>query len=410
MRLSRVRILSVFALTAATLLTTVGTAHAQPGGRGFGGGRDGGMMPAINTRQVDQFAKILGMTKDQKDQAGALLEGYAQQAAAAQRAMREAGERVRDEFRDGGDPEVWTKMRDQMTKFRAERKELDDGFMNDLKSVLTPQQLEKWPSVERAARRSATLRWGRVSGERVDLIELVERQKFDDSVMASITPILATYEEDLDRELAKRNEVYEGAMQNMMEMFRNGDAARAQEMVEKGRQAGVRVRDVNRRYEKQILDVLPEEKRSTFTAEFKKESFPDAYRRTYASRAIEAAVGFKDLTPEQTEEISRLRTSFEKDVNTASAKIAAATEEAEANFNIQDMMQRGWRQEGPASDARRDKRELDRKTLDSLRKILNEEQAKRLPPRDEEGEDGPARPGRGGDGRGDQQRMRRDRT
>ena len=406
---SRVRILSVLAISAATLMSVSGTAMAQPGGRGFGGGGGGGgpggMLPAISTRQVDQFSKILGMTKDQKDQANALLEGYAQQAAAAQKTMRDASEKVRDEFRDGGDPAVWTKMRDQMTKFRDDRKKLDDGFMTDLKSVLTPQQLEKWPSVERAARRSATLRWGRISGERVDLVELAERQKYSESVMSQLTPILATYEDDLDRELVKRNEVYEGAMQNMMELFRNGDAAKAQEVVEKGREAGIRVRDVNRRYARQIEDTLPEDLKTTFATEFKKESFPDAYRKTYASRALDAAKGFKDLTPEQSEKLAELRATVDKEMDASSAKIATATEEAESKFNVQDMMQRGWRQEGPAADARKERRDLDRKALDSLKKILTEAQATRLPERDEavDGGDGQGGPGgRGGPGRGGQ--------
>lgn len=367
------------------------------------------MLPAISSRQVDQFSKILGLTKEQKDLANALLEGYAQEAAAAQKVMRDAGEKAREEARESGDPGAWGRMGEQMTKFRDDRKKLDDGFMSDLKSVLTPQQAEKWPSVERSLRRASTLRWGRLSGERVDLIELTERQKYDEAVMAEVGVLLATYEEDLDRELVRRNEVYEGAMQKMMELFRNGDMAEAQAVVEKGREAGIRVRDVNRRYARQIEDVLPEDKKAPFEAEFKKESFPEAYRRTNSSTAIDAAMGFKDLTPEQSEKITQLKATFDREVSANSAKIASATEAAEADFKIENMMQGGWRQEGPGSDARRERRDLDRKTLESLKGILTEAQAAKLPERDQQ-EDDRGGPGRGQNRQNGQQRMQRDRS
>jgi hypothetical protein len=121
------------------------------------------------------------------------LEGYAGQAAAAAKLMRDAGQKARDEFRETNDPAVFEKMQSSMTKFRDERKKLDDGFLNDLKAILTPEQTTKWPAVERTQRRDGTLRWGRLSGERVDLVELTDRQQLAAEARAQLNALLDQY-------------------------------------------------------------------------------------------------------------------------------------------------------------------------------------------------------------------------
>lgn len=396
MKIFGLHFVAAVVITAASLVASAGSSFAQ-GGRGMFGGGDQ-MLPPINSRQVEHYAKILTLTEDQRDAANALLEGYAQQAAFASKQMRDASQKARDSFRENQDPAVWEDLGKSMTKFRDDRKKLDESFMNDLKSVATEDQVTKWPSVERALRRDSTLRMGRLSGERVDLLEMVDRLKFPEAVKGTVTPLLSQYEEDLDRELIRRNEVYEQAMEKMMDMRRNGDMAAMQDMVEKGREAGKRVRELNRRYYRQIADTLPEDTKATFETEFKKASYPEVYRKTYAIRVAESVKGFADLTSEQKEQVARIVTKYETDSAVVNDKLAAATEEMENNFNLQDMMARGWRQEGPLQDLRTERRDMDRKMQDELTKVLTEDQKTRLPERTEEDEQR-GRWGGGGGGR-----------
>jgi hypothetical protein len=395
-----IRSLFLVVVTAATLLVSSGTAFAQGGGRGgrgmFGGGGDG-MLPPISSRQVDQYGKLLSFTPDQAEAASALIEGYSQQAAMAGKAMREAGEKMRESFRNGGgpDPEVFEKMQEATTKFRADRKKLDDALFADLKSLITPEQEAKWPSVERAHRRNSTMRWGRMSGERVDLVSLVEQQKFAAESNAAVMPLLASYEEELDRELARRNELYEDAMEKMMEMRREGNMEGLQDMIEKGREAGKRVRELNRKYYRQINDVISEDAKPAFEKAFKQESYPDIYRRGYSGRVADAAIGMADLSTEQKETISQLNARYQASLETVNEKLAKAQEESEENFNLANMAGRNWREEGPLADLRRERREMDRKFIDDVKGALTEEQAKRLPERNEEEVEGGQRGQRG---------------
>lgn len=404
MKIFGLHFVAAIVITAASLVASAGSSFAQ-GGRGmFGGGGADQMLPPINSRQVEHYSKILNLNEDQRDAASALLEGYAQQAALSAKQMRDASQKARDAFRDSQDPAVWEDLGKSMTKFRDDRKKLDESFMSDLKSVATADQVAKWPSVERALRRDSTLRMGRLSGERVDLLDMVERLKFSDEVKSTVNPLLSQYEEDLDRELARRNEVYEQAIEKMMDMRRNGDMAAMQDVIEKGREAGKRVRDLNRRYYRQIADTLPEESKATFETEFKKASYPEVYRKTYANRVAESVSTFADLSSEQKEQVERIVSKYQSDSAKVNDKLAVATENMENNFNLQDMMARGWRQEGPLQDLRTERRDLDRKMQDELTKLLTEDQKARLPERNEEDEQRARRGGGGGGGGGGRNR------
>jgi len=364
------------------------------GGMGGFGGADQ-MMPQISNRQVDHYAKILNLTPDQKDASKALLEGYAQQAAVAGKIMRDAGDKAREQFRESQDPAVFDKVQASMKRFREERTKLDEGFMNDLKAVVTPDQVAKWPEVERATRRDTTLRNGRMSGERVDLLDLTDKQQLPDDVKAQIAPFLSQYEEDLDRELIKRNEVYQNSIDKMMDLRRAGNMDGMQDIIERGREAGIRIRELNRKYARQIMDTLPDEKRASFEREFKKESYPEVYRQSYSDKVAVAATAMPDLSTEQKELIVAMTKKYQTEIEPVNTKYAAAVEENENKFNLMEMAARGWQQEGPLQDIRRQRRDMDKKLLDGIKNVLSEEQRTRLPEDDNRDRQ------RGGQGAGD---------
>lgn len=395
----------VLAAAVVPIALTTQSAVAQPGGGrgGFGGGmRDMGQTPALTTRQIEKYAQMLAMSDDQKDALTTLHDGYREATDQIGDKMRKAMEDVRAQFEESRDPSVWGSIREKMEVFRDERKKVDDGFMNDMKSLLNEGQTTKFVSVERAMRRDQTLRRGVLSGERVDLFEVVETRKLSPEMTTTVQPALVSYEEELDRALTARNTAYENAMKQFGEMMQTGDFEKAQDVMNGGREAAVKVRDINRKYAKQIAEMLPEDQRPGFNDEFRRRSFPDVYRPSMATRSIEAAEGFADLSPEQLEQVRSIKSSFDKTMNGLNDKLSTAVEEGEMTFNVQDAFQRGGAgQEGPAADLRRERRELNEKTLADLKKILNAEQAERLP-KAEEG-------GRGGGEGGGQRRQRNQR-
>jgi Spy/CpxP family protein refolding chaperone len=403
-------------VAAVVLLVVAGAAQAQDGRRGgeqrmfFGGG--GGMGGAfggamITPRQLERHGALLGLSEEQIDSARVLVEGY-------QDAVRQQGERMRDkmrEIRESGadfrDPEVRAEIRKAREEVRAARRKLDDELMNDLKSLLTREQEDRWPAFERAVRRDSSLRRGLMSGERVNLFDVVEGLRLDGGARQQIQGLLEDYDLDLDRALKERDAVHEESFGRAMELGFGGDPNELQKVMDRAREASQKVREVNKRYARQIADALPEAVRPEFERAFKSASFPQVYRPVLAERHIEAAERFEDLTESQRESLRALRESFERNLKSVNDRLASAQETVENTVTVGGLMLRfrGPDRDEPAevAEARRQKRELNESTLQAIKKVLTPEQAARLPAEERER-------GRNDDGPGPRRRPVNDRT
>lgn len=396
MKLHRFLNMWVWVSVVGLLALGAAPASAQPRGGPMGGpmgGMGGGdmMVPGISSTDLERYAKFLSLTPEQTEASKALLEGYQSEFERAAKTMREASDAAREEFRETRDVGVWQDLRPKMEAFRAQRDRLEQSLMGDVKTLLSPEQGERWPRIERMRRRDGTLRRGFMSGESVDVARLVEEAKVSPEALAALEPVIEQYEAELDKALQERNQIYEDAMNQGMGLWRQGDMQGMQALLEKGREAAIKVRDINRRYARQAQGLLPEDAKPAFDAAFRERSFPRVYRQSYAARALDLAKAFEDLTPEQRTGLDDLRQSHARDAAVANQKWAAAIEENERSQTIADMMGMGGGNDGVRS-ARTARRDLDERALEKLRQLLTPEQVKRLPDRrgrDEEEGGGP---------------------
>jgi Spy/CpxP family protein refolding chaperone len=369
------------------------------------GGMMGGNTPAISQRQAEKYYEMLGLTAEQKEAAGTLFEAYQDAARDVQEGVQSKMEDVRAEFQETRDPSVWGGMREIMQKARAERTKLDEGFFADLGVLLTPEQASGIGRVERAFRRENGARQGLMSGERVDLVSMVDeaevREKLGEA-RPKLDEMLSLYEEEMDRAIKQRDEVRAKIAESFQEVRQSGDQEKMNALIADGREASARVRDVNRKFARQMSASLEGEAKELFEKRFKEQSFPDVYRPTRAARALDAAMGLNDLTPEQKTQVEELKASYTRAMGPLNEKLAKATEENEETLDAAGLMRMfgGGAQEGPLADARRERREEMNSTTEKLRKILTPEQIDRLPTGndDEGGEGGPRRQRRGGQG------------
>jgi hypothetical protein len=399
-RLVRLTRIAIAAAAVCVLSVNVGSALAQGGdgggrrgggpGGGFGGmfGR-GGFEPSITSRDMDRFGQILAFDAEQKEVVNTLLEAYQQNFTTAAKAIRDKMEAVREEFRETQDPSVWESFGTEMQKFRSKSQEMETGLFNDIKAVLTPQQAEQWPHIERTHRRERTIGRGLMSGERVDVIRIIDDLKLTDEQKAPLATVLDQYETDLDRELVTRNAVQEEAIGQFQQMFRGGgDQDAIQKLWDRGREASMRVRDVNNRYARQVEPMLPEDKRAEFAAQVQRESFPMIYRPSYATRIVDTAAGFEDLDENQKAAIATIKESFGRQLDSINKQMEDAWKKREESITPQDMM-RGFGRGGGGDDQtetlRDQRRTLETETIDKVRALLTPEQAAKLPERDARG-------------------------
>jgi hypothetical protein len=380
------------------------------GGFGFMGGPGGmGMMrqvaPTISQESFDQYAKILNLTPEQRETAQRSFDTYTERYQAEEDAARESMRQAMDDARNngnsggngrngngggGGGGAVSRDMMGSMTELRKQAAEMEQAFMAEFKSVLTPEQAASFARVERARRRDKAATGLMVaSGERVDLVKIVDGLSLSAESRASLTPLLEQYETDLDKKLIVRAKVNDDVAEeiNKVREQANGDFAAMRDKLEpimaKAREASTEVQDVNRRYTSKVQTALPEDRRPSFLKAVKESRFSDVYGPTAQMRAIDAALGFEDVDETQKTKIKALKAQYAKDLEGINARLAAAMEKSEA-ANTQGQggpgMGMGRRPDPATMDVRREKGELGRDIMEQLKTILNADQQKRLPP------------------------------
>lgn len=417
--LNRRAAMSLVVGMAASFTLAQNVVVAQPGGggggggpRAFGGGMGmfggmgggGDMDPRLNTDALARYSKMLSLTPDQADAAKALYEGYLSAHQAKAEVFRTAMEKAREDFRDSRDPSVFQDLAPKGVEFSQGASKAEKGFMDDLKSLLDDKQAANWPAVERAQRREVSMKRGLMSGERPDLVKIVEKLDLPTDARATVAPVLDTYEQDLDRELVKRDEFSD----KMREQFGAGgfrnvmgnpdEMAKVDEMIKQGREYATKVRDVNRRYAKQIESVLPEPQSLGFANTFHKESFPDIYRERYAQKVVDAAGRMEGVSPDAAASIQSISEQYTREAAALNTRAEVLTQQQEENFSMSGMMARMGGGGDPAQRELRTQRdELENSTVKKVKELLTPEQQAKLPERRAE-DRGPGGPGGRGNG------------
>lgn len=379
-----------------------GQGQRQGGGRGMmmGGGMGGGMFgggdATITTTDFTRYADRLQLSDDQRSTAKTLLEGYRAEVRTIDDAVGAKRQEIMEKFRENQDPSVFQGMRTITDDAAKERTKVETAFFEDVKSLLSDDQTAKWDGVERMRRRDVGLRRGRLSGERMDVVRLVEELKLDQAAFASLTETLATYEEQLDRELIARNKIYDEVSAKAGDLMRNQDMDAAQKELERARDAGLKVREINRKFARQAQEALPEAKKAEMALAVKKASHPDIYRESQVGRRLTAAEKITDLDETQKKAIAELKDKHTREINGVNEKLAAAAEEMELKFSMQDLQNRFRGEQGAGEDLRQQRRDLEESVTESLKKILTPEQMEQLPRDRQQGPGGPGQRRRGG--------------
>lgn len=376
--LARSRAVIVSVLVAAVMLVS------QPARGQMGAIRAmGGMAtPSMNARQLKQYAEILGLAPEQKKAAEELLASYELDFAASVLRLTQLQTSMQEEFSQTGDLTVIKDvMPDTLTKFRKKIAKTEKSLIDDLKSLMTDAQREKWPMVERVHRRKTTINWGSLSGESVDLVDIAQGLRLDTAQMANLKDVLDQYATDLDRELVSRNKIVEEQMAVWLEGMMNPDMDKIQSQEKELREASVKILEINKRFARQIEGQLPLEAQTEFKDRVKQSSFPGVYRKSYALRIIEAADKLEGLDAAAKEGIKNLKEQYAREVVPANEAWATAISENELSQDGMAAMAMQFGKQMPESikNAKEVRDSLDEKTVKAVKALLTEEQQAKLP-------------------------------
>lgn len=375
---------SVWSATAlgASLILPLATPSVAQAQIRMAGGPRGGMGSEISRKSLDQYARVLSLDAAQKEAAAQLHAGYLESMKQVSTEMEESMRSLRDDAADGDASGLMEKLPEIMRKSGERRDKIQKGFLDDLRTLLTPQQDQNWPSLERLRRRESGLRSGMVSGAGVDMVSLVDSLKLPAEESKRVAEGLAQYETDLDRLLVDHQKDMDGLeAKGPKEGPMHFDMESIRARMDKARETGIKVRDLNRQYERTLGAQLSEAFRPQLSAEFKKRAFRQIYRDSTPSRWLAAADKFDDLDAQQRQALNDLKDSYGREVSALNDRWAAALEQAETEGKAGGLglMLGGGGESEELAAARKARRELDERTSERIRTALNEKQRERLP-------------------------------
>jgi hypothetical protein len=358
------------------------TRSLAPGGDGY---------TPVSSRELESYGRTLGFDQGQSEAAGMLLEGYRDAVRAAQEERRKTTEQARLEFEDSRDHQVMMEgMRKSGERYRERTDELEASFFNDLKSLATGEQLDRWAKVERARRRERLMGQGPVSTANVDVIKLLEQADGSWRQGEHIQAILERYELQLDGLLGERARAGAALDQAPLGRFDEDLLAQMNKAQEKQREVALRIRQLNDATLAELAALVEDAaERGELEMAYQKAKFPRVYREAHTQRLLAAASGFDDLSGPQREAVQSLQAAYEAQAASLNGRWARELAEAEKSGaeSSGGMVIRmgdfgGQEEETALARASKARRELDQDFESRLRDVLDEAQEARLPERE----------------------------
>jgi len=391
------RLRSLFAAIAMVTLAGVATspASAQFGGRG---GFAQAFQPDIMQRDVTLMTSSLGLEEWQRPVVEALLQDYMSNFNTGVEALKDRMKVASDDAgklatSNGGDA-VLEKIMAPLNSWRTEKTQMLEKFMSDLKSQLGPQQLERWPSFERALRRERLLPDGDLSGESVDLFAVLTRMQLTPAEQEAVKQPLAAYELMLDEALVTRMTSIAVLDRELSDAMASMNYDRGADIQDKVMVVRIGVRSANDAGIELLAAALGD-RSEEFRTRALEAGYPDVFRPHPVMILMQQAYALPSLTPEQTSQIDALMSEFGTACRDANMKIyeavrvdqpkaprkrvqAAADRKSGASGSAPNTPQ-GANSTDPVVKARIDRETMGAPFRDRLLAILNDEQKAELP-------------------------------
>lgn len=357
----------------------------------------------FTTKGFEAYCRILGLDETQKAAARELMDGTAAANRTASDEMRVAmkafSEKMQEAQKGGGLQSIQKILGEEMPKITGayieKRAELERQFFEDLKGMLTAQQAEKMPEVERFRRRETQLRSGMETF--VDVLDVLDSLKISRESPSELADATRAYEMDVDRLLMERQRLAKESQDALQKTAGSFDFAAMEKAQEPLKENGKAIRELGKSSSMKIAGLLPEDQKVAFELEMKRRQFPRVYREPHVAKALEAALALSDLDEEQRRSLKALKEQYQREAAPLNRAWEKALE-ANAGGPMRVVMRQGGGIEGAElmddpekgiTEAKQARTDLDSAIESKLKGLLREEQRAKLP------EKRPDRPGRG---------------
>ena len=290
-------------LIVSALLILVGLAAPALGQIGDGTGLAEALNPEYFNRDIVTFADELELDDIQRVIVEALFEDYLYGFEEAKSLMSSRFESMGDELQSMDKRSVVKAALRPLRDLIDTKDTLREQLFTSVQTVLTNEQMLKWPSFLRRMTRVKTLSKGRLSGESIDLFYVLRDMRLPSSLINTIQPVLLDYEINLDYALNARNASFVLAQQTLLDSIADLNKGTDTRVAERQIKLRVAIRDVNNQSRELIADALQKKAGDIFHRLALERAYPTIFRRSMLQKLLSAALDLEDLEEDKLQEI-----------------------------------------------------------------------------------------------------------
>jgi hypothetical protein len=371
-------------LVAAVGLSLCGTAKAQ---FGEAAGIAEAMSPEYLSRDIALFNEGLDLDETQRTILRTLFDDYQHSFDTGKDGLKGKFEEMRPQLVGTDESRIMSLIFLPFIEWGKERAKLGEEFIENVKVILTPQQMERWPAFDRRLLREKEMSEGRLSGESTDLLYIIRDMHLDELVLRSAQPVLDQYDLALDQALRARKDYRLKMRTEMLNAMSAQDSQKSLKFFEGQVALQVAVRDVNDQYIESISTALPSDLGQKFRKTALERAYPRVYRETPVERLYTAALELDGLSADMLKAVRELQSKYVDElaaINATLIKSLRGWEPVEAKQRaaaFASRMEGGApeRQEDPTRDDFVKRDELGNRYAKSLQALLTPEQFGLLP-------------------------------
>ena len=369
------------------------------------------MHPEFFTRDLVVFAEGLDLDDTQEVIVEAMFNSYNDDFEMGWASTTERLNRVADELKinkPDNERDTLKPVFDTLGEWLEEKRALDQGLLENVKTILVAEQLELWPSFAQRLYREKNINKGRLSGESTDLFHITRDTNLSGTAESIITPQLEEYAVALDKAMRKRDAILRGNPKKLFDNILIDNTGRSPELVETEIKSRINVRDINDRYIEVISSSLSPQDGEDFRLRALNRGYPRIYRKTPAQRILRQAAEKDSYEPEIHALVIQLETAYLGELLVLNYDLLNLTRRHDPKVKINRALSGQIRKSGgtpeklndPTRSIYKDREAVGRRYIDMLRDILSPdiflelEGARRWVPRDEQPYDNLSKPNR----------------
>lgn len=343
------------------------------------------MQPEFMSRDLVVFAEGLNLDDTQEVIVEAMFDSYEDDFengwAATQERLNSIAENLRDKP-PATSKETLEPVLNALGDWLVEKRKLDDGLLENVQAILIEDQRLLWPGFAQRLYREKHMSRGRLSGESVDLFQIVRDSNLSPVAENAINDQLTEYADALDVALRNRDAILRGNPKKLFDNILSGNAERSPNLVENLIKARIEVRDLNDRYIDIISANLAGNDSEDFRMRALKRGYTRIYRRTPAQRILRQAAENETYSEEIRVQILQLEASYLQELGVINFELLEKTRQHEPavhrNRELAGQVRRDGgtpqKLEDPTRDLYKKREVLGERYIEMLRALLSPDQ------------------------------------